>query len=421
MKWTSASILAGLLAIVAADGWCAIEVHRCSHARAEIKRQYSDVNGVDHGLLSVDAWMHHLRRIAGHEIARFAPTREQRRLLKVEIEKALYAIVDRVDELRVSGFKAKMAKAVLRMMPLREHVPELADSVLDELEAPDSRRKLKKLAREELDELAARTHDTSTDHAVVERAFAHYGVDNLADFDRVTLSRARTLEHRARLFAVALVASLLLVLVLCALVQREPSLRRLQRPIFAMAVVLAMIALAVSLASPMIEIDARIQRVDFVLLGHHLAFDNQVLFYQSKSIFQVVRALFETHEADSMFVGMLILAFSILVPIGKLLATEIVILGKGRLARMRWLHFVAFRTGKWSMADVLVVAIFMAYVGFRAILDNELQGLSVSTPSLSSITTNHTSLQPAYIVFVAFVLFNLLLSELLKRASPSSV
>ncbi len=69
------------------------------------------------------------------------------------------------------------------------------------------------------------------------------------------------------------------------------------------------------------------------------------------------------------------------------------------------------------MADVMVIAIFMAYVGFKGILDNQLKLLNYDTPSLNSIATNLTSLQPGFILFVAFVMFGLVLSEILKRIS----
>ncbi len=67
------------------------------------------------------------------------------------------------------------------------------------------------------------------------------------------------------------------------------------------------------------------------------------------------------------------------------------------------------------MADVLVVAIFMAYIGINSILNNQLKGLNGSTESWQMITTNETSLQPGFILFVTFVLFGLTLSEILVR------
>jgi hypothetical protein len=70
------------------------------------------------------------------------------------------------------------------------------------------------------------------------------------------------------------------------------------------------------------------------------------------------------------------------------------------------------------MADVMVVAIFMAYVGFNGILDNQLEIFNTSYESVNSIATNLTSLQPGFILFLSFVLFSLLLSHLLKWITP---
>jgi len=48
----------------------------------------------------------------------------------------------------------------------------------------------------------------------------------------------------------------------------------------------------------------------------------------------------------------------------------------------------------------------MAYVGFKGILDNQLQKRrSLDRPGVHSIATNLTSLQPGFILFLAFVLF----------------
>jgi hypothetical protein len=79
------------------------------------------------------------------------------------------------------------------------------------------------------------------------------------------------------------------------------------------------------------------------------------------------------------------------------------------------MRFFAFKSGKWSMADVNVVAIFMAYIGFKGILDSQLSNLNLQTESLASISTNETTLQPGFILFVAFVLFGLVLSVILQR------
>jgi hypothetical protein len=79
------------------------------------------------------------------------------------------------------------------------------------------------------------------------------------------------------------------------------------------------------------------------------------------------------------------------------------------------IEYFAFKSGKWSMADVMVVAILMTYIGFNGILDSELSGLNIHNDTLTSITTNQTSLQPGYIVFTGFVLYGLVLAQILKN------
>jgi hypothetical protein len=122
-----------------------------------------------------------------------------------------------------------------------------------------------------------------------------------------------------------------------------------------------------------------------------------------------------------MVVGVLILAFSILFPIGKLIATQVYLLGKDSWKNQKVIQYFAFKSGKWSMADVNVVAIFMAYIGFKGILDSQLSQMDIKTESLVSVSTNETTLQPGFILFVSFVLFSLILSEILHRNLPPPV
>ena len=135
----------------------------------------------------------------------------------------------------------------------------------------------------------------------------------------------------------------------------------------------------------------------------------------------MVRILLETGKYDSAIVGLLILIFSIVFPIGKLLSTKIYLLGNEKWRNNKVIQFFAFKSGKWSMADVNVVAIFMAYIGFKGILDSQLTNLNMQTDSLASISTNETTLQPGFILFVAFVLFGLILSVILQKITAAEV
>ena len=72
------------------------------------------------------------------------------------------------------------------------------------------------------------------------------------------------------------------------------------------------------------------------------------------------------------------------------------------------------------MADVMVVAIFMAYVGFSGIITNQLGELSSAAQEVAILTTNGTSLQPGYYLFLTYTLLALFLSGFLTRNSEPS-
>ncbi|MDZ7848925.1 MAG: paraquat-inducible protein A [Owenweeksia sp.] len=171
----------------------------------------------------------------------------------------------------------------------------------------------------------------------------------------------------------------------------------------------------------MIEIDARIRKIDFTFLGSHIVFDDQVLFYRSKSILQVVSLLLQSARVDSKLVGFLVLAFSVILPVSKLLSTLVYMYANARWRANSLLQWFAFKSGKWSMADVIIVAIFMAYVGFDGILDDQLKQVERNNQMLTSIATNLTSLEAGFILFLSFVLFSLILSEILKRSVKKSL
>jgi hypothetical protein len=70
------------------------------------------------------------------------------------------------------------------------------------------------------------------------------------------------------------------------------------------------------------------------------------------------------------------------------------------------------------MADVIVIAILMTYIGLNGLLDQQLAMLNIREQDLTLITTNNTALQPGYIIFISFVLYGLILSTILKYITP---
>lgn len=114
-------------------------------------------------------------------------------------------------------------------------------------------------------------------------------------------------------------------------------------------------------------------------------------------------------------VGLLVITFSIFFPILKILSSIGYYYNYRGARENPVIKFFILKSGKWSMADVTVVAIFMAYIGFSGIITNQLGELSSAAPEVAMLTTNGTSLQPGYYLFLTYTLLALFLSGYLTR------
>ncbi|NOR33764.1 MAG: paraquat-inducible protein A, partial [Bacteroidales bacterium] len=113
--------------------------------------------------------------------------------------------------------------------------------------------------------------------------------------------------------------------------------------------------------------------------------------------------------------GVLVFTFSIIFPVSKLISSLIYAYRVGNLRENRLIRFFVIKSGKWSMADVLVVAIFMAYIGFNGIIGSQLDQLTESAKPVEIFTTNGTQLLGGFYLFLFFCLSSLLLSEIITR------
>ena len=411
-------LFAGALLLLA--GWSSYSIYKYSTEAAEIKRDYSELNSITHGIMSVNIWRDHLTTMVLNRIDEFEFTEDQEDTLVHQVENILTAGIDKGADIldqKQKGIKAKLRKfAVKTLVPedkIRALVPMFAQTIVNEIQKPENKEALKYVIKSKLQEYSDLTHDDSRIAALkIKVLLDKYEVEDLAGFNEKIPQKIDHLEDQTYFHTYILLGIIGAFLLLWWLLRRQKAVHT---PLFIISVLVSLVVLFSGLTAPMIEIDARFQQVNFLLIGESITFNDQVIFFQSKSILDVIGILFNNGKADSYLVGILILVFSIIFPVAKLLATQIYLGGNDKIRKNGILKFFAFKSGKWSMADVYVIAIFMAYIGFQGILDNQLSLLNMETDSLVSISTNKTSLQPGFLIFIVFVLFSLILSTILKR------
>ncbi len=158
------------------------------------------------------------------------------------------------------------------------------------------------------------------------------------------------------------------------------------------AVVLTVISLVLlwpGLTDPVLSITASVN-----FLGK-----SREIFRQTQSIVQSVRNL---HNSGNDFVAGLILLFSITVPAIKA-ALLLAVFAVRDVATKRRLHAIVTSVSKWAMADVFVVAIFVAYLAANA-------------------TSNlHATAERGFYFFAAYCLISNLSFQLLEKPAPVAV
>jgi len=178
------------------------------------------------------------------------------------------------------------------------------------------------------------------------------------------------------------------------------------------------VLLAGGILSPMIEVEAKISRLTVTFLGTPISFPEQVLYYQSKSVLEVFQTLITMGRPEMSAVGVLVLLFSVIFPVLKMLALSACLFRPAMLRTSRIVKFLAFESSKWSMADVMVLAIFMSFVAFNGLVGSAMEGLRDSVGQLA-IPTNSSKILPGYYLFIGFCLASMFLSRKLEHGISS--
>jgi hypothetical protein len=188
----------------------------------------------------------------------------------------------------------------------------------------------------------------------------------------------------------------------------------LGRPQTVVLMLFCLVLLAGGILTPMLEVEARISKLSLTFMGQPITFGDQVLYFQSKSVLEVFHTLITAGRPDMWIVGVLVLMFSVVFPLVKVLSLVLCLFQPPLLRASRLVRFFALESSKWSMADVMALAIFMTFVAFNGLIPNSMHGLQETGVQLV-IPTDSSKILPGYQLFIGFCLASLFLSRKLQR------
>jgi len=426
LKYTVLNIilLAGLSVLLAGSVYCGYKLRALSAERVQIKEDYSLANSVTFGLFSIDEWSDRIAKLIDSKIDAYHITPKMRKDMRKGIEAELHGLIAKtVREIKkpqksVGGKLKKLAFNILvDSAELQAQVKPFANTIVAKVSSTRSEERLKDIAGSKFKQLITQTYDSTrvANYAVTKYVYKKYKVSNPVSFNNEIKAQVARLTAELIKYVCILLGCVVAALLLWLLMRKRVEL---QSALFVFALLFAFVMLATGSLLPIIEVDARIKSLDLVLMGQKLQFQNQVLFYQSKSIVGIVSTLINQRKPDTIVVGALIMLFVLVLPLLRLMAKGIYVLSNKTIARHPVVRYLTFELGKWDMADVMIVGVLMTYIGLNGILKSQLSALNIHTESLNVITDNGTSLQPGYFIFVGYVFFGALLSYVLKRVSP---
>jgi hypothetical protein len=393
-------------------------------ARRSLRFDLAEIGHVRYGLLNADRWVEKLAPILESRIDALDLQAESQASLRPMVQNALYRLLDDVKE-RMSkpapqgsstgssggtgGFFSVTGNPMVVNMivgALRPRVPEFTDIVMRELGRPEARTAVKNYIRSALAEGAKNTFgavDMTRHNAILQQ----HGCSSSGACQKTLVDLIGAVDRSiAWRYLSILGASALAFLVLL------PG--ALQPAVALVLMAFCVVLLLGGILTPMLEVEAKITDIAMTFMGTPISFEEQILYYQSKSVLEVFRTLINQGQLDMWIVGVLVLMFSVVFPTLKLLASTACLVTRGA-ARNRIVRWFALESSKWSMADVMALAIFMAFVAFNGLIANTMGGLR-ETGAQIRIPTDSSKILPGFHLFVGFCLASLFLSRKLAKS-----
>ncbi len=416
--------------LAAAIGF-SVQVFTTVHDRKALMEDYAEINKVNYELFNIQLWKEEAIAIFQKKIKEYRISNETYQMLDDQIQGYILQLYKRyfesgelikmiTDNLESSG---KINKVFINMiesqvdeqldkLDLKSQIPGLSMQVVTEI------KKNEPLIREYLHKEIFRLMLDATTQNYRDRRipiYEKYGMTDASATDAFLTEKIRNADAAIAHYLKIGITLLLLSFALAFWMGGAYSFKAQMTGL----TLISIIFLVLGVSMPMIDIDARLQSFDFLLMNEPIHFDEQVIYYQSKSILEVTKTLWQGGQWDLKFVGLLVLLFSVVFPFFKLLMSGLYLYTQ-RIRESKNAQLIIFHLGKWSMADVFVVAMFMAYIGFYGIISSQLNAISNGAGGFVIETVNYSRLSPGAFFFTLYTMLSITISILINRHFQSN-
>jgi len=388
------------------------------------KSEYATLHSSEFGMFNSDEWTSKIIEIMNSKIDNFSinnPSNKEEikgyisTAIDTLISEAKRAVKERNTHKRgfldsiLGSTKQMITDSIIDFEDLRNRIPEFTNRVIKEIEKPKNQARAKTVLKEKVKEFMSNNVQKHTDMTAFNTVLERYHVNTLEECNTILDNKRKALEIDMNN---TMKIMLIMAFIIIATVFLYGTLNSFTLLLLSSTTVILLIS---GIFLPMLDIEAKIAQLNFTILDGTVVFHNQILFFQSKSISDLVSLLLDSDKLKMKFVGVLLIMFSVIFPTLKLISTTLYYYSKSIIGNNPITRFFALKSTKWSMADVFVVSIFMAYLGLDGVVSNELKKLEGKGDPVNIITTNGTHLEVGFFLFLSFVLTSFVLAYLVQK------
>ncbi len=393
-----------------------------SIANQKNRSDYAELNSVKYGLLNLQKWKQHIVRILIAEINTFDLSEKNEQDIKNKIRYLLNMLIDKVEtnvREEYSGsvwgrVKLSLLNIFVSMDDIKKGIPEYADDIYNELITAKTKDQIKLILDREVEKFSRETYDTQ-DRSRLKSI--------LSDTDSGDIETAKIkVNNKIAVLNKLIFRESIMMIILSVILFSMSGFRMKQlTPSRYIFLIISLIFLLITgVTTPLMNIEAKISSITFMVMGHPIRFVDQIMYFQSKSIINVFQIMIKHEDFMMKFVGILMITFSVVFPLLKMTSTMVYYFNIFKASDNPFIKFFVFKSGKWSMADVMAVAIFMSYVAFNGIIKSQLSYMNWVAQQQDILTLNGSTLQHGFYLFLTYVLLALFFAGFLARKPQAS-
>ena len=423
MKYLLIGVICCLLAF---SSYKAIRLGIDYNAFKEMKEDLTEINKINYGLFNLRIWKQEALSVFENRIQDFQISSQAYDQVVIELDKYLRGIYrdyiengkifdgifaeaeksEKVNKMLLKLIKEN-TKPQIKNLNIPKFIPGMAIELANELKKQEPQ--LRDIMRQELKKIIKDT-DSTTFIDPRTPIYAKYMTQTLEATNEVLSSKIaiqqQNIDNAVKVLYGCLISAFLLSIIFIIKIGFNSSVTLITAN--------SIILLLLGINLPMIDIEALLNSFNINVLGTTIGFDKQYMYYQSKSILDVTATLIKGRGIDLKIVGVMILLFSIVFPFVKLVLSTLYLYSK-RIQASKWVQNIIFYLGKWSMADVFVVALFMAYIGFYGIITSQLSSIANNEGGFAVETINNSRLSPGALFFTTYCVFSIVIGIMINR------